>query len=185
MTDPQQQQQQPQHPGQMMAHQQQRPSYNTGEPDVLRNLIVNYIPTTIDENQLRQLFEMYGPTESVRIIINRETRQSRGFGFVKYAYAMSAVQALQCLNGYPLMNKRLKVAYAKEAEAQQANQEMSSNPMYAQSMMMMYQQQMQQQMMAQQYGRGGGAPPVGRGNGQMGRGGGAPPMQYYQGQPPQ
>eukprot|EP00658_Telonema_sp_P-2_P034703 TRINITY_DN25320_c0_g1_i1.p1 TRINITY_DN25320_c0_g1~~TRINITY_DN25320_c0_g1_i1.p1 ORF type:complete len:180 (+),score=85.02 TRINITY_DN25320_c0_g1_i1:180-719(+) len=138
------QQQQPQQ------HQQSRPSYNTGEPDVLRNLIVNYIPTTIDENQLRQLFEMYGPTESVRIIINRETRQSRGFGFVKYAYAMSAVQALQCLNGYPLMNKRLKVAYAKEAEAQQANQEMSSNPIYAQSMMMMYQQQMQQQMMAQQ-----------------------------------
>eukprot|EP00656_Telonema_subtile_P031767 TRINITY_DN34771_c0_g1_i1.p1 TRINITY_DN34771_c0_g1~~TRINITY_DN34771_c0_g1_i1.p1 ORF type:complete len:147 (-),score=14.18 TRINITY_DN34771_c0_g1_i1:226-666(-) len=146
---------------------------------------------------------MYGPTESVRIIINRETRQSRGFGFVKYAYAMSAVQALQCLNGYPLMNKRLKVAYAKEAEAQQANQEMSSNPIYAQSMMMMYQQQMQQQMMAQQYGRGGGAPPgapgapgappqgAGRGGGGPamppggGRGGGAPPMQYYQGQPPQ
>ena len=90
------------------------------EPEVLRNLMVNYIPTTIDELQLRQLFEMYGPIESVKIVCDRETRTSRGYGFVKYRFAFSAIHAIQYLNGYPLMNKRLKVAYANQAEAQKA-----------------------------------------------------------------
>jgi len=82
--------------------------------------MVNYIPTTIDEMQLRQLFEMYGPIESVKIVCDRETRQSKGYGFVKYRFAFSAMHAIQYLNGYPLMNKRLKVAYANQAEAQKA-----------------------------------------------------------------
>ena len=82
--------------------------------------MVNYIPTTIDEPQLRQIFEMYGPTESVKIVNDRETRTSKGYGFVKYRYAFSAAHAIQYLNGYPLLNKRLKVAYANQAEAQRA-----------------------------------------------------------------
>lgn len=90
------------------------------EPEALRNLMVNYIPTTIDEPQLRQIFEMYGPTESVKIVNERETRTSKGYGFVKYRYAFSAAHAIQYLNGYPLLNKRLKVAYANQAEAQRA-----------------------------------------------------------------
>ena len=90
------------------------------EPEPLRNLMVNYIPTTIDEPQLRQIFEMYGPTESCKIVNERETRTSKGYGFVKYRYAFSAAHAIQYLNGYPLLNKRLKVAYANQAEAQQA-----------------------------------------------------------------
>jgi RNA recognition motif-containing protein len=89
-----------------------------GEPEVIRNLMVNYIPTTIDEVQLRQLFEMYGPVESVKIVVDRETRTSKGYGFVKFRFAFSAVHAIQYLNGYPLMNKRLKVAYSNQAEAQ-------------------------------------------------------------------
>lgn len=87
------------------------------EPESIRNLMVNYIPTTIDELQLRQLFEMYGPVESVKIVLDRETRSSRGYGFVKYRFAFSAVHAIQYLNGYPLINKRLKVAYANASES--------------------------------------------------------------------
>jgi RNA recognition motif-containing protein len=95
------------------------------ESDALRNLMVNYIPTTIDEMQLRQLFEMYGPIESIKIVCDRETRQSKGYGFVKYRFSFSAMHAIQYLNGYPLMNKRLKVAYANQAEAQKAAQNQS------------------------------------------------------------
>ena len=90
------------------------------EPEALRNLMVNYIPTTIDEPQLRQIFEMYGPTESVKIVNDRESRTSKGYGFVKYRFAFSAAHAIQYLNGYPLLNKRLKVAYGNQAEAQRA-----------------------------------------------------------------
>jgi RNA recognition motif-containing protein len=118
---------QPQHPQQGMQPQQQQQGgvqqvggANGSEPEPLRNLMVNYIPTTIDEPQLRQIFEMYGPTESVKIVNDRETRTSKGYGFVKYRYAFSAAHAIQYLNGYPLLNKRLKVAYANQAEAQRA-----------------------------------------------------------------
>lgn len=100
--------------------QQQQQASANAEPEPLRNLMVNYIPTTIDEPQLRQIFEMYGPTESVKIVNDRETRTSKGYGFVKYRYAFSAAHAIQYLNGYPLLNKRLKVAYANQAEAQRA-----------------------------------------------------------------
>ena len=90
------------------------------EPEALRNLMINYIPTTIDEMQLRQLFEMYGPIDMLKIVTDRETRQSRGYGFVKYRFGVSALHAIQYLNGYPILNKRLKVAYANAAEAQRA-----------------------------------------------------------------
>ena len=138
------------------------PTQNS-EPEALRNLMVNYIPTTIDEMQLRQLFEMYGPIESIKIVCDRETRQSRGYGFVKYRFAFSAVHAIQYLNGYPLMNKRLKVAYANAAEAQKAStggvqlqqqqqQGGEMNPYQA----AYQQQQQQQQPTAPQPDHGGG-----------------------------
>ncbi len=151
------------------------PGAPQSEPEALRNLMVNYIPTTIDEMQMRQLFEMYGPIESVKIVCDRETRQSKGYGFVKYRFAFSAMHAIQYLNGYPLMNKRLKVAYANAAEAQKASQTggteaspyaaqaqaaMMYNPMamqgmdpaqaYMQQMAAMQMMQQQQQMMMQQ-----------------------------------
>ena len=114
------------------------PQQSSGEPEALRNLMINYIPTTIDEPQLRQIFEMYGPTESVKIVNDRETRTSKGYGFVKYRYAFSAAHAIQYLNGYPLLNKRLKVAYANQAEAQRALHAHAGDPsqaagMYAQA----------------------------------------------------
>ncbi|CBH16933.1 RNA-binding protein, putative [Trypanosoma brucei gambiense DAL972] len=96
--------------------QQQAPPPSMGamnqDLDLLRNLMVNYIPTTVDEVQLRQLFERFGPIESVKIVCDRETRQSRGYGFVKFQSASSAQQAIASLNGFVILNKRLKVALA-------------------------------------------------------------------------
>lgn len=125
------------------------------EPEALRNLMVNYIPTTIDEPQLRQIFEMYGPTESVKIVNERETRTSKGYGFVKYRYAFSAAHAIQYLNGYPLLNKRLKVAYANQAEAQRALTQSAGDTAAAAAL---YSGFPQQTAMAQQMGAQMGAP---------------------------
>jgi RNA recognition motif-containing protein len=90
------------------------------EPEPLRNLMINYIPSNIDEMQLRQLFDMYGPIESLKVVVDRDTRQSRGFGFVKYRFGISALHAIQYLNGYPILNKRLKISYANAIDAQRA-----------------------------------------------------------------
>ncbi|KAG5502777.1 hypothetical protein JKF63_04545 [Porcisia hertigi] len=120
MTPPQQQQPQQVPPPQM---------YNP-EPEALRNLMVNYIPTTVDEMQLRQLFERFGPIEGVKIVCDRETRQSRGYGFVKYQSAASAQQAVNELNGFNILNKRLKVALAASGNQRQRsyNPQQGPNP---------------------------------------------------------
>ncbi|RNF10031.1 RNA-binding protein [Trypanosoma rangeli] len=150
----QQLQQQQQH----LQQQQMNP-----EPDVLRNLMVNYIPTTVDEVQLRQLFERYGPIESVKIVCDRETRQSRGYGFVKFQSASSAQQAIAALNGFSILNKRLKVALAASGHQRSSvagavadsngylgayggygAYPSAANPYAQQQMMAMYQQYMMQ-----------------------------------------
>ena len=136
------------------------------EPETLRNLMVNYIPTTIDELQLRQLFEQYGPIETVKIVCDRETRQSRGYGFVKYRQAASGAMAIQELNGYPILNKRLKVALANHDDQQQRQPQQAPYSAYsaqmnpyaaqlqAQQAMMLQYQQYQQYLMQQTQGQG-------------------------------
>lgn len=84
----------------------------TGEPEEFRNLMVNYIPTSIEEGQLRRVFEQAGPVESVKIVYDRTSRQSRGYGFVKFYSAATAQQAVNQFNGFEMMNKRLKVTFA-------------------------------------------------------------------------
>jgi len=116
----QQQQQQNQVNNNNQGNNQQQDQPPNPEPEALRNLMVNYIPTNIDGPAFRQIFQQYGPTESARIVFDRETNSSKGYGFVKYRYASSAARAIQNLNGYAVENKRLKVAYSNQAEAQQA-----------------------------------------------------------------
>eukprot|EP00796_Vickermania_ingenoplastis_P003755 gene3755-2651_t len=107
----------------------------TAEPEEFRNLMVNYIPTTIDEVQLRQLFEQCGQIESVKIVCDRNSRQSRGYGFVKYVNSASANSAVNRFNGFELLSKRLKVAFAA------AGKHKMNNNMGMQSYMPGYYQQ--------------------------------------------
>lgn len=81
------------------------------------NLIVNYIPIAISEEQLRSLFSPFGLIERVKIVLDRLTGLSLGYGFVKYSLASSAAHAIAALNGYALHNKRLKVSVSKPPTA--------------------------------------------------------------------
>jgi len=77
------------------------------------NLIVNYIPTTLNEDQLRHLFMSYGNVESVKVVKDKMTQRSLGYGFVKFTNETEAHAAIEGLNGRHLENKVLKVAIAK------------------------------------------------------------------------
>jgi len=77
------------------------------------NLIVNYIPASLDEDQLRHLFMGYGNVESVKIVKDKMTQRSLGYGFVKFANESEANAAIEGLNGRQIENKTLKVAIAK------------------------------------------------------------------------
>lgn len=58
-----------------------------------------------------QLFSPYGNLISVRIMVEKDTGRSRGFGFVSYDNPESAALAIKELNGYAIGNKRLKVQH--------------------------------------------------------------------------
>jgi len=81
------------------------------------NLIVNYLPPALTEEQLKVLFSAYGPVESCKLMIDKVTGQSLGYGFVKYFKADDATKGIQALNGTALENKILKVSYARPASS--------------------------------------------------------------------
>ena len=81
------------------------------------NLIVNYLPQTLTDEEFRSMFLSIGPLKSSKIIRDKATNYSYGFGFVDYAKEEDAEKAIQTLNGLQLQNKRIKVALARHGES--------------------------------------------------------------------
>ncbi len=73
------------------------------------NLIVNYLPQTMTQEEIRSLFSSIGEVESCKLIRDKVTGQSLGYGFVNYHSADDANKAIQTLNGLRLQNKTIKV----------------------------------------------------------------------------
>lgn len=76
------------------------------------NLIVNYIPSDMYEEQFRTLFEPYGSIVSWKLVRDKATGTSLGYGFVMYSTKASAEIAIRELNGKSIRGKHLKVAFA-------------------------------------------------------------------------
>jgi RNA recognition motif-containing protein len=80
----------------------------------LKKLYVGNLPFSATEEELRTLFEQHGTTVSVRVITDRETGRSRGFGFVEFEDDGAAEKALQALNGADLGGRSLRVNEAQD-----------------------------------------------------------------------
>ncbi|MBI4587609.1 MAG: RNA-binding protein [Candidatus Rokubacteria bacterium] len=76
-------------------------------------LFVGNLPFQASEQNLRELFAQAGAVESVKIITNASTNQSRGFGFVEMSSADEARKAIDLFNGKPFMERSLTVSEAK------------------------------------------------------------------------
>ncbi|XP_022254311.1 ELAV-like protein 4 isoform X1 [Limulus polyphemus] len=82
--------------------------------DCNTNLIVNYLPQTMTQEEIRSLFSSIGEVESCKLIRDKVTvGQSLGYGFVNYVRAEDAEKAINTLNGLRLQNKIIKVSYAR------------------------------------------------------------------------
>ncbi len=68
------------------------------------------------EQDLRQLFEPYGRVDTIRIMTDRETGRSRGFGFVEMLDSHAAQTAIDALNGTSLAGRVLTVNEARPRE---------------------------------------------------------------------
>ena len=80
------------------------------------NIYVSNLAYNATDYDLRQLFESYGEVDTIRIITDRDTGQSRGFGFVEMPDSAAAKAAIQGLQGKALGGRTLNVNEAKPRE---------------------------------------------------------------------
>ena len=80
------------------------------------NIYVSNIAFTATTQDLRQLFESYGVVEKINIITDRDTGQSRGFGFVEMPDGAATKAAIQGLQGTELAGRTLTVDEARPRE---------------------------------------------------------------------
>ncbi len=85
------------------------------------NLIVNYLPPDMSEEEVRNLFSRVGAIQSCKLIKDKLSQASLGYAFVNYNTALEAEKAIQSLNGLPLKNKIIKVSYARPSSVQIKN----------------------------------------------------------------
>jgi len=80
------------------------------------NIYVGNLSYNTTEAGLREAFEQYGRVDSARIIMDKYTNQSRGFGFVEMGNDAEARAAIDGLNGGQLDGRTLRVNEARPRE---------------------------------------------------------------------
>jgi len=73
------------------------------------NIYVGHLPRQATEDDVREAFQAFGQVASVAVIEDRDTRASRGFGFVEMPSREEAQAAIAGLNGTELMGSALNV----------------------------------------------------------------------------
>ncbi|XP_003741033.1 ELAV-like protein 1 [Galendromus occidentalis] len=88
-----------------------------GEVPSSSNLIVNYLPQKLSDQEFYDLFGQIGRIKTCKIVRNKLTGYSYGFGFVDYHDPEDAKKAIGVYNGFKMNNKTLKVAIAKPSNS--------------------------------------------------------------------
>ncbi|EPQ13047.1 ELAV-like protein 2 [Myotis brandtii] len=88
--------------------------------DSKTNLIVNYLPQNMTQEELKSLFGSIGEIESCKLVRDKITGQSLGYGFVNYIDPKDAEKAINTLNGLRLQTKTIKVQRLVEVWASHA-----------------------------------------------------------------
>ena len=81
-----------------------------------KKLYVGNLAFGVNDKDLQELFAQAGVCESTAVITDRDTGQSRGFGFVEMASNDDAQKAITQFNGHDLKGRAMKVNEAKERE---------------------------------------------------------------------
>jgi len=78
-----------------------------------RKLYVGNLPYSVNQQSLEETFGQCGTVDSVNVITDRDTGQSKGFAFVEMSSDSEAQKAIQELNGSSLDGREIKVNEAK------------------------------------------------------------------------
>jgi len=78
------------------------------------NMYVSNLGFHVTEDSLRKLFEQFGQVSSAKVITDRDTGRSRGFGFVEMDSTTEAEQAMSKLNNKEVEGRAMSVTVARE-----------------------------------------------------------------------
>ncbi|MGA8263186.1 MAG: RNA-binding protein [Ignavibacteriaceae bacterium] len=76
-------------------------------------LFVGSLPWSVKDNTLQEIFETHGSVVSAKVITDRETGRSRGFGFVEMENSSDAENAIKALNNSEVDGRNIVVNEAK------------------------------------------------------------------------
>ena len=78
-----------------------------GSKGLKTKLIINYLPQSMTDQEFNALFSAIGPLDSVKVMRDRKTDYSYGYGFVDYVKPGDAQCAISKLNGYESTSNNL------------------------------------------------------------------------------
>src|ERR1700712_72106 len=84
------------------------------------NIFVGSLPFKVEESELKEVFEEFGEVSSVKIITDRETGRSKGFGFIEMPDDEAAQKAISEVNGAELYGRTIVVNQAEEKKERPA-----------------------------------------------------------------
>lgn len=84
------------------------------------NIFVGSLPFKVEESELKEVFEEFGEVTSVKIITDRETGRSKGFGFIEMPDDEAAQKAISEVNGAELYGRTIVVNQAEEKKERPA-----------------------------------------------------------------
>lgn len=76
-------------------------------------IYVGNLAFTISNDTLAEKFAQFGTVQSAKIIIDRDTNRSKGFGFVEMSTGAEAAEAISSLNGSDFGGRQMNVTEAK------------------------------------------------------------------------
>lgn len=83
------------------------------------NIYVGNLSYQMTEEELKDTFSAYGEVTSVKIIVDRDSNRSKGFGFVEMESSESATKAIEELDGKEVAGRNLRVNEARPREPRQ------------------------------------------------------------------
>ena len=84
----------------------------------MNNIYIGNLPYSFTEKQLTDLFAQFGTVKTAKIIMDRMTERSKGFGFVEMGSDTEAASAIQGLDGKEVDGRSIRVTEARSTGAQ-------------------------------------------------------------------
>ena len=86
-----------------------------------QKIYVGNLGFSVTNQELTDTFAKFGTVTSAKVIIDRDTSRSKGFGFVEMSTSVEASKAISSLNGADLGGRAMNVSEAKPAEPRDNN----------------------------------------------------------------